>query len=168
MRHFGRQSTKGGRVCAFNQYYESKTSDDILKLISEELNVKGNIYDIIEAYLNYKNKHFKIYETEYKSKFDDYRNEDIDEKEKFINAKLIQLSIHQLIKKTKVDELLWDFDAVHLYPSALWEEKSIYPRIETSYVYTKYMNNDLVKKFNSQTFNQGSAILKIKYFNHKI
>ena len=29
------------------------------------------------------------------------------------------------------------------------------------------MNNELVEKFNNQTFNQGSAILKIKYYNPK-
>ena len=29
------------------------------------------------------------------------------------------------------------------------------------------MNNELVKKFNKQAFSQGSAILKIKYYNAK-
>ena len=29
------------------------------------------------------------------------------------------------------------------------------------------MNNDLVEKLNNQTFTQGSAILKIKYYNPK-
>ena len=48
MRWFVRQSIKGGRVCAFNQYHKSKSCDDILKIISKELCVKGNIYDIIE------------------------------------------------------------------------------------------------------------------------
>ena len=37
MRWFVRQSIKGGRVCAFNQYYKSKICDDILKIISKEL-----------------------------------------------------------------------------------------------------------------------------------
>ena len=46
MRHF-----KDGRVCAFNQYFKSKICDDILRILSEELISKGNIYDIIEAYL---------------------------------------------------------------------------------------------------------------------
>ena len=49
MRWFVRQSIKGGRVCAFNQYFKSKFCDFILKIISEELNIKGNIYDIMEA-----------------------------------------------------------------------------------------------------------------------
>ena len=71
MRWFVRQSIKGSRVCAFNQYYKSKICDGILKIISKELNVKGNIYDIIEAYLEYENKYLKNYEKEYESKFND-------------------------------------------------------------------------------------------------
>ena len=51
MRWFVRQSIKGGHVRAFNQNYKSKICDDILKTISEELNVKGNIYDKIEVYI---------------------------------------------------------------------------------------------------------------------
>ena len=60
MRWFVRQSIKGGRVCAFNQYYKSKISDDILKIISNELNFTGNVYDVIEVYMKYKNEHLKI------------------------------------------------------------------------------------------------------------
>ena len=36
MRWFVRQAAYGGRVCAFNQYYNSKSCDDILKFISKE------------------------------------------------------------------------------------------------------------------------------------
>ena len=32
MRWFVRQTAYGGRVCAFNQYYKSKSCDDILKI----------------------------------------------------------------------------------------------------------------------------------------
>ena len=167
MRWFVRQSIKGGRVCAFNQYYKSKHCDDILKIINKELAVKGSVYDTIEAYMEYKNKHFKIFEKEYENQFDDYRDEDIDEKEKYINEKLSQLPIHQLIKRIKLIELLWDFDATSLYPSAMWDEKSIYPRIETGYSFTRDMNKYLVHRFNNQTFTQGSAILKIKNYNPK-
>ena len=87
MRWFVRQSLKGGRVCAFNQYYKSKVCDDILKIISKELCVKGNIYDIIEENLKYKNKHFKIFEKEFENQFSAYRREDVEEKEKYINEK---------------------------------------------------------------------------------
>ena len=49
----------------------------------------------------------------------------------------------------------------------MWDQKSIYPKIKTGYAYEKHMNDELVKKFNNQTFTQGSAILKIKYYNPK-
>ena len=114
-----------------------------------------------------KNKHFKIFEKEYENQFDDYRDEDIDEKENYINEKLSQLPIHRLIKQIKLDELVWDFDASSLYPSAMWDEKSIYPRIETGFSFTRDMNKYLVHRFNNQSFTQGSAILKIKYYNPK-
>ena len=39
MRWFVRQTAYGGRVCAFNQYYKSKICNDILNIISKELNV---------------------------------------------------------------------------------------------------------------------------------
>ena len=40
LRWFLRQAAYGGRVCAFNQYYISKSCDAILKTISQELSVK--------------------------------------------------------------------------------------------------------------------------------
>ena len=49
----------------------------------------------------------------------------------------------------------------------MWDEKSIYRRIETGYAFTKHMNDELVEKFKNQTFTQVSAILKIKYYNPK-
>ena len=49
----------------------------------------------------------------------------------------------------------------------MWDENSIYPRIETGYAYTRDMNDELVNKFNTGIFNQGSAILKINYYNPK-
>ena len=44
----------------------------------------------------------------------------------------------------------------------MWDENSIYPRIETGYAHTRDMNDELVKNFNNGNFDQGSAILKIK------
>ena len=66
-----------------------------------------------------------------------------------------------------MDELLWDCDAVSLYPSATWDENSNYPRIETGYAFTKDMNNEIVKKFNTGNFTQGSAVLRINFYNPK-
>ena len=167
MRWFVRQSIKGGRVCAFNQYYKSKHFEDIKKIISKFLDVEGTVYEIFEEYLKYKKKHYDIYKKEYEAQFSDYRDGNEEDKEKYINKKLGDLTIHKLIQKIELTHLLWDFDAVSLYPSAMWDEKSIYPRIETGYAFKSHMNNELVGKFNNQTFNKGSAILKIKYYNPK-
>ena len=45
------------------------------------------------------------------------------------------------------------------------DEKSIYPKIETGYAFTPYMNDEIVEKFNTQTFTKGRAILKVYYYN---
>ena len=61
-----------------------------------------------------------------------------------------------------------DFDATPLYPSAMWEEKSVHPKIETGFAFKPHLNNVFVESFNIQTFNQDgdeTAILRIKYYN---
>ena len=57
-----------------------------------------------------------------------------------------------------------DFDATSSYPSAMWDEKSIYPKIETGYAFTLDMNDEIVGKFN-QTFTEGTGNLKILCYN---
>ena len=49
----------------------------------------------------------------------------------------------------------------------MWDMSSIYPKTETGYAFTPDMNDELVEKFNIQTFTQGSAILRTKYYNSK-
>ena len=88
-RWFIRQSIKGGRVCAFNQYYEFKICDEVLKILSEELNVKGNVYDIIEAYMKDKKNHLKIIKRDCESKFNDYRDIDEEETNNYIDKKKV-------------------------------------------------------------------------------
>ena len=65
-------------------------------------------------------------------------------------------------------ELLWNFDCVSLYSSAMWDKVSIYPRTRRGYAFTPDMNDELVEKVNTQTFTQGSGILKIKFYNPKV
>ena len=63
--------------------------------------------------------------------------------------------------------LLWNFDAVSLYPSAMWDENSIYPTIETGYSFTKDMNLELNEKFKTGNFTKGSGVLRIKNYKPK-
>ena len=44
----------------------------------------------------------------------------------------------------------------------MWDEKSIYPRIDTGYAFTADMNEEIFEKLNTGNFTQGSAILKKK------
>ena len=60
------------------------------------------------------------------------------------------------------------YDGNILYPFAMWDQKSISPKIETGFVFKPHMKNVYVKTFNDQTFNEDgdeSAILTIKYYN---
>ena len=85
MRHFVRQSLKGGRVYALNQFYKSKFCDDVLKILSRELNVERNVYDNIEAYMKYENNPLKTSKEEYEMKIDDYKKTNEEGMEKKIN-----------------------------------------------------------------------------------
>ena len=49
---------------------------------------------------------------------------------------------------------MMDFDATSLYPSAMWDEDSVYPKIETGFSLKPHMNDVYVEAFNNQTFNQ--------------
>ena len=47
MRSFVRKSIKGGRCNAFNQHYKSEILDEVLNIILKELNINGNICEIL-------------------------------------------------------------------------------------------------------------------------
>ena len=60
------------------------------------------------------------------------------------------------------------FVATSLYPSAMWDEYSVYPKIETGFAFKPHMNNIYVEALNYQTFNQDGndpAILRVKSYN---
>ena len=78
------------------------------------------------------------------------------------------LSIHKELSKLDSNKTQMGYDAKSLYPSAMWDENSVYPKIETGFAFKPHMNDVYVKAFNDQTFNEdidGSAILTIKYYN---
>ena len=167
VRHFIRQSIKGGRVCAFNQYYKPNFCGGILKMLSRKSKVEGNVYDIIEAYMNYENNPIKFIKEENECKFNNYRDIEEDEMEKYINKKLVELPIPQYLKQLFLNDLLWSCDANSLYSSAMSDDMSIYPRIETRYAFTPDLNDEIVEKTNEGNFTQGSAVSKIKHYNPK-
>ena len=84
-----------------------------------------------------------------------------------IIKRLSDFPVHKILQELSLNNLLWDFDAVNLYPSTMSDPESIIPKIETGYAYTKDMNDELVKKFNYQTSTQISTISKVKFYKPK-
>ena len=106
MRHFVRQSIKGGRRSALNQYYKSNISQEVFNIISKELNIndnKDNVCEIIDKYFEYTNKQRKIIEDKYDLQFNDYRDIDEEERTENINKELNKLPIHKKLQKTKFE-----------------------------------------------------------------
>ena len=142
----------------------------MFNIISKELNVNGNdnVCEIKDKYFEYTNKQRKIIEDEYDSKFEDYRDIDVEERTEHINKELNKLPIHKKLQKLDHNDVMMDFDATSLYPSAMWDENSVYTKIETGFAFKPHMIKTYVDAFNNQTFNRDgdeSAILRIKYYN---
>ena len=119
MRDFVRQSIKGGRCSALNQYYKSNISDEVFNIISKEIDINGNVCEILERYFEYTKKHRKIIEDEYDPQFSVYRDKNEEERTKHFNKELNKLPIHKNLEKLSHNDVMIDFDATTLYPSAM-------------------------------------------------
>ena len=168
MRNFVRQSIKGGRCNALKQHFNSENSDEVFNFVSKELNVNGNICEILEKYLKFSNKNEKQYAKDFDSKHDDYRDIDQEAKTDYFSKKLNMLPTHKELTELDSKKTQMDYDAKSLYPSAMWDENSVYHKIESGFCFKPHMKDIYVEAFNNQTFNQNgdeSAILRIKYYN---
>ena len=140
----------------------------MFNIISKDLKVNANICDILEKNFEFLNKYENQYAKEFDSKNDDFRDIDQKVKEKYVNKKLNMLSIHKELSKLDSNKTQMDFDATSFYPSAMWEENSVYSTIETGFAFKPHMNDVYLEVFINQTFNEDgdeSAILTIKYYN---
>ena len=78
------------------------------------------------------------------------------------------LLIQKELSKLNSNKTQMNFDATSLYQSAMWNENSVYPKIETGFAFKPHLNDVYVEVFNNQTFNQAgdeSSILTIKFHN---
>ena len=168
MRTFVRQSINGGKCNAFNQQYNSEILDEVLNRFQKKLDIFGNICDLLEQYFKFLNKYEKQDAKEFDSKHDDY--EDIYQKEipDFNYKKLNMLPIHKELSKFDSNKTQMYYDATCLYPSAMWDQNSVYPKLETGFAFKPDMNDVYLEAFNNQSFNHDgneSAILRIKFYN---
>ena len=112
-------SIKESTCAALNQYYKPETSDNIFDFNSEELDVKGDITTILEKQFEILSEYEKLYEKEFDSRYDEYRNIIQIEKAKYINNKLNILPIRERLSKLDLNKTQMDYDATSLYPSAM-------------------------------------------------
>ena len=168
VRDFIRKSIKGGRVGAFNRYFESKQCEEILNIIKNQLKINNNeISYIVDEYLKFIN----IKREEFKLKFEngekDYRKINKKELDNFLEKQLGELNISKDLQKINKDDLLVSYDFNSLYPTAQIDKNSTWPKIETAYPFNKYMSDAVCTLFNSGRWNElnRSAFLTIKYHN---
>ena len=76
-------------------------------------------------------------------------------KEKLIKlTKNNMLPIHKKLSELDSNKTQMNYDANSLYPSAMWDENSLYPKIETGSAFKPGMKDVYVEAFNNQTFDQ--------------
>ena len=101
------------------------------------------------------------------SKYDNY-SDIIQKEKKYVTKKFNMLPIHKELSKLDSNKTQIDFDATSLYPKAMWDENSVYPKMQTGFAFKPNMSDVNVESFNNKTFNQDgdeSAILTIKFYN---
>ena len=116
---FVRHSIKGGRCPTFIQFYKYKKADNIFEAISEDLNVKGNNFEVFEAYVKYaskknrsKNNIILILMTFVKL---------LKKKEK-VKYHITKLPLQLKLGEFNLTDVLTDIDATSSYPSAMWDD----------------------------------------------
>ena len=63
------------------------------------------------------------------------------------------LPIHKQLSKLDSNKTQMSYDATSLYPSAMWDKNSVYPKIETGFAFKPHMNKTFVEAFKIQIFN---------------
>ena len=73
------------------------------------------------------------------------------------------MKLHDRLSKLYIKNTQMNSDATSLYPTAMFEKNSIYPKIDTGYPFKPLINDIFINCFDRKTFNQDgneSAILK--------
>ena len=125
-----------------------------LIFLAKELDINGNMRDILDKNFEFTNRHRKTIENEHYSQFEDYRDFTQDENTKYVNDKLSKLPISDKLKNLALDDVLMAFDATSLYPSAMWYEKSLYPKQKIGFALRLHMNDIYIEAFDNRSFNR--------------
>ena len=97
-------------------------SDEVFNFILKELNVNGNVCEIIDKNFEYPNKRRNLIENEYDLHFKDYRDINQEKRTNYINNNLNKSTIHKKLQKLNLNDVMMGFEATSLYPSVMWDE----------------------------------------------
>ena len=78
---------------------------------------------------------------------------------KYVKRKLGDFSKPKNLSTLSLDVFLKNFDENGLFPTAMSDKESVYPKVETGSAFKKDMKDDLAKAFNNQSFTKRCAIL---------
>ena len=125
VRDFIRKSIKGGRVGAFNRYFESKQCEEILNIIKNHLKINNNeISNIVDEYLKFINIKCEEYKLKFENGEKDHRKINKKELDNFLEKQLGELTISKDLQKINKDDLLVSYDFNSFYPSAQIDKNS--------------------------------------------
>ena len=134
-----------------------------LILSQKNLGVNGDICNILETYYKYVKVYEKVDENAFDSKYEHYRDIDQKDRAKKLEKKLSKLNIHWKLQKRDINNVGVDYDATSLYPSAMWDDKFVYPNIESGLTFKLQMNSASVGSF--KTINESRWYWKCNFRN---
>ena len=97
--------------------------------ILTELGVKGDLCIILETHCKYVKDFGKLYENEFDSRYENYREIDQKDRAKDFRNKLSKLKIHGNVQKIDFKNVGIEHDATTSYISAMWDDDSKYFKI---------------------------------------
>ena len=122
-------------------WINNRNYHEVFNTVSRELHVESNICELIDINFESTKKIKKPFEIESDSPFEDNRGNNQQKRNKYINAKLSKLSIHEKLRELNLDDVMMNIDSTSLHPSAMYDEKSVFPETENEFDFKPYMNN---------------------------
>ena len=103
--------------------------------------MQGNICEIIGKDFEWTNIIKTTLETEFDSQFEKYRAKNQEEGTENISDKLSKFSILEKVRESNINDVMMDFDATFLYPSAMYDENSVYSKRKSGFSFKLHIND---------------------------
>ena len=99
------------------------------------------------------------------SKYEDYREVN-NKKTLYNNNKLNMVLFHEELSKLDSFKIQLDYDATISCPTAVWDQNSVYPKIENGFAFKPDMNDVYVEALKNHIFDQNGN--KAQFQKHNL